>query len=91
MKLVWVTQAKYLHDYVVALTFNDETRCELDFTKVLDMRRKLFSPLLDKDIFRQFSLDGWTLTWKDGTIDIAPERLYEAAKCPTPTAMMTEG
>ncbi len=79
MNLVWVTEAKYVQDYIVDLVFNDGTVCRMDFAKVLDMRRELFAPLLDKDVFRQFSLDGWTLTWLNGTIDVAPEFLYEAA------------
>ncbi len=79
MDLVWVTEATYVQDYIVDLSFNDGTVCRMDFAKVLDMRRKLFAPLLDKDVFRQFSLDGWTLTWQNGTIDVAPEFLYEAA------------
>ncbi len=79
MDLVWVTEAKYVQDYIVDLSFNDGTVCRMDFSKVLDMSRKIFAPLLDKDVFRQFSLDGWTLTWLDGTIDVAPEFLYEAA------------
>jgi hypothetical protein len=28
-------------------------------------------------VFRNIALDGWTVTWQDGTIDIAPEYLYE--------------
>lgn len=65
--------------HIVDLTFNDGTVCRMDFAKVLDMRRKLFAPLVNLDVFRQFSLDGWTLTWQNGTIDVAPEFLYEAA------------
>lgn len=26
--------------------------------------------------FGDFSLDGWTVTWLNGRIDIAPEHLY---------------
>lgn len=29
------------------------------------------------DVFRNISLDGWTVTWLDGAINIAPEFLYE--------------
>jgi len=28
-------------------------------------------------VFDRFDLDGWTVYWLDGTIDIAPEHLYE--------------
>lgn len=37
----------------------------------------VFQPLRDMDVFRNISLDGWTVTWLDGAIDIAPEFLYE--------------
>jgi hypothetical protein len=36
--------------------------------------------LRDKDVFARFALDGWTVTWLDGTVDIAPEHLYELGK-----------
>ena len=41
------------------------------------VRAKLFAPLRDKAVFDRFDLDGWTVCWLDGTIDIAPEHLYE--------------
>ena len=36
-----------------------------------------FAPLRDKAVFERFDLDGWTVCWLDGTVDIAPEHLYE--------------
>ena len=33
--------------------------------------------LLEKDNFKNFDLDGWTVTWMGGAIDIAPEYLYQ--------------
>ncbi|MBR2770571.1 MAG: DUF2442 domain-containing protein [Bacteroidales bacterium] len=37
----------------------------------------IFDSLRDKAVFDRFDLDGWTVTWLNGTIDIAPEYLYE--------------
>lgn len=51
-------------------TFNAETR---DYSEILC----IFAPLRDKAMFDRFDLDGWTVCWLDGTIDIAPEHLYE--------------
>ena len=34
-------------------------------------------PLRNLAVFHNFTLDGWTVTWQDGAIDIAPEYLYE--------------
>ncbi|MBQ3843396.1 MAG: DUF2442 domain-containing protein [Bacteroidales bacterium] len=31
----------------------------------------------DKKLFNDFKLDGWTISWLNGAIDIAPEYLYE--------------
>ena len=39
--------------------------------------RYISKPLRDKAVFDRFDLDGWTVCWLDGTIDIAPEHLYE--------------
>ena len=35
------------------------------------------APLRNLAVFHNFTLDGWTVTWQDGSIDIAPEYLYE--------------
>ena len=37
----------------------------------------MYEPLQDTKAFKEIALDGWTVTWKDGTIDVAPEFLYE--------------
>ena len=39
--------------------------------------RSAFHVLQDKERFKQFALDGWTVSWMSGTLDIAPEYLYE--------------
>ena len=35
------------------------------------------APLRDRAVFDRFDLDGWTVCWLGGSIDIAPEHLYE--------------
>lgn len=37
----------------------------------------LFAKLEDQSVFKSFALDGWTLAWLDGRVDIAPEYHYE--------------
>lgn len=76
MDVIWVTQAQYLSGYRVCLTFNDGTRGRFDFADLI-ASEKMFARLNDVDVFRSFALDGWTLTWMDGRVDIAPEYLYE--------------
>lgn len=76
MNLVWVTSAKYLYDYVVDITFNNGEKRTVDMQSFLHQHKGLFGELLDKDKFKNFKLDGWTLSWLDGKLDIAPESLY---------------
>ena len=78
-ELKWVTAARIVGDYLLELTFNDGRVCTFDCEPLIS-RYKLFAPLRDKDVFARFDLDGWTVTWLDGTVDIAPEHLYELGK-----------
>ena len=74
MELVWITNAKYLGEYRLELTFSNGT------VKVFDAKdyiasRPLFAALKDQKTFSQFELDGWTVSWLNGKLDIAPEYL----------------
>lgn len=80
MKLIWITGARYLRDYCLALSFSDGTERIFD-AKDFIASHPLFSPLKDKQLFTEFKLDGWTVSWQNGRLDIAPEYLYE---CGTP-------
>ena len=75
-ELKWVTSAKSLNGYRLALTFNDGSQRVFDFEPLIE-QYPVFSSLRDKSIFDHFDLDGWTVTWMNGDIDIAPEYLYE--------------
>ena len=75
-KLKWVIAVCPLDDYRLHLTFNDGCQRIFDCLPLIE-KYKLFAPLLDKDVFNCVSLDGWTVCWLDGTVDIAPEHLYE--------------
>ena len=61
------------------LTFNDGCERIFDCLPLIE-RYKLFAPLRDKEVFNHFDLDGWTVCWLNGTIDIAPEHLYEMSE-----------
>lgn len=74
--LIWVTQAKSLTDYCLELTFNNGKRKVFDCKPLIE-RYPFFKPLKDARTFDAFSLDGWTVTWLNGKIDIAPEHLYQ--------------
>lgn len=77
MKLTWVTAASYVEGYKLALTFNDGSHKIFDFAPLLADKPALFGALSDLDFFKDFALDGWTVTWGNGKIDIAPEFLLE--------------
>jgi hypothetical protein len=68
-----VTAARYLGDHRLEVTFADGTQKTIDFSRWL--RGPVFEPLKDVGYFKQFILDGWTVSWPNGA-DIAPETLY---------------
>ena len=74
-----VKEAKYLHDYVIWLRFNDGAEGEIDLRDELD--GEMFGPLKDKNNFVLFRVDPEleTIVWKNGA-DFAPEFLYDNMK-----------
>ena len=75
MELLWMKKAEYLDGYKLSLVFNDGKRRIFDFSSLLDSDEKSYGPLKDMSVFKSFALDGWTVTWNEGRIDIAPEYL----------------
>ena len=71
--LVHVTEAKYLGEFRVLLTFNDGLQGEVNLAD--DLWGEVFEPLRDPAVFATFVVDR-TLTWLNGA-DFAPEFLYE--------------
>jgi hypothetical protein len=71
-----VKEAKYLHDFVIWLRFNDGAEGEIDLENELD--GEVFGPLKDPQLFRNFRVDPelQTVVWDNGA-DLAPEFLYE--------------
>lgn len=72
--LIHVTNAKYIRDYQVWLSFNDGAEGTIDLGA--ELYGEVFEPLKDKEFFRSFSLEGHTLSWSNGA-DFAPEFLRE--------------
>jgi hypothetical protein len=77
--ILHVKQAKYLHDYVIWLRFNDGAEGEVDLADELE--GEVFSPLKDISKFKSFKVDPvlGTIVWENGA-DLAPEFLYENMK-----------
>ena len=74
-----VTQARYLHDYVIWLQFNDGTEGEIDLEAELD--GEVFGALRDVERFKRFRVDSEveTIVWDNGA-DLAPEFLFQQIK-----------
>ena len=71
-----VAEARYLHDYVIWLRFNDGTEGEIDLEGELE--GDVFGVLKDLDQFKRFRVDSEieTIVWESGA-DLAPEFLQE--------------
>ena len=73
--LVYITEAKYLHDYKIELEFNDGKKGVVDLEN--ELYGTVFKPLKDKKVFSSVKLDKDldTIAWENGA-DLAPEFLY---------------
>jgi hypothetical protein len=71
-----IEEAKYLHDYVIWLRFNDGSEGEIDL--IGELEGEVFGPLRDLNEFKSFRVDPelGTIAWQDGA-DLAPAFLRE--------------
>jgi hypothetical protein len=77
MELIWITSAKHLNDYKLQLQFNTGEIKKVNLEGYLD--EPVFSLLKDKDYFKRFKLNPFTIEWENGA-DFAPEFLYRIGK-----------
>jgi hypothetical protein len=77
--ILHVKEAKYLHDYVLWLRFNDGAEGMVDLKG--ELYGEVFKPLLDIERFKSFKVDPdlETIVWDNGS-DLAPEFLYDKMK-----------
>jgi len=77
--ILHVKEAKYLHDYVIWLRFNDGAEGMVDLKE--ELYGEVFEPLRDMERFKSFKVDPdlETIAWENGA-DLAPEFLYEKMK-----------
>ncbi len=72
-----VLHADYISEYKLSVEFNDGVKKIVDFRPLLfDRDYPVFRPLKDINVFRNFEVTD-TLEWENGSIDIAPETIYE--------------
>jgi len=71
-----ITKAEYISDYTIKLIFDNGEKGIVDLKPtIFNDKRKIFEPLRNIDFFKNFTLDSWTLVWKN-QLDLAPEYLY---------------
>ncbi len=75
--IIVITKAQYVSGKILELRFRDGMKAEVDFSVWIE-KNPFFEPLKDKDYFKNFLLDGWTVSWPNGA-DIAPETLHKVA------------
>ena len=73
-----ITKAKYLHDYLIEVVFNDRTTRVIDledfFKNHTWVSARKFAPL---NRFKQFRVEDGTLCWGDNECEINPYYIYE--------------
>ena len=68
-----VIEAEYLKDYRIKVKFTNGLIKEIDCEKYID--GGIFEKIKDREVFKNFFIDGWTISWPNGA-DIAPDTLY---------------
>ncbi len=77
--ILHIKEAKYLHDYLIWLRFNDGAEGEVNLKD--ELYGEVFEPLMDLAMFKAFRVDPVleTIVWDNGA-DLAPEFLYDKMK-----------
>jgi len=70
-----VKSVRPLADYKLLVRFSTGEEKKIDLTPILD--EPVFKALKDINVFKSVYIDYGTVVWNNGTIDIAPEYLYE--------------
>lgn len=70
-----ITNARYLEDYKVEVSFNDGRKGIADLADAL--KGSMFEPLKNKSVFSRLAVDKEldTIVWSNGA-DLAPEYIY---------------
>jgi len=75
--LITVKYVRPLNDYKLLVRFSNGEEKKIDISDLLD--EQVFKPLQDINVFKTVYVDYGTVVWCDGTIDIAPEYLYNTS------------
>jgi hypothetical protein len=72
--IIKVQSVKTLPDYCLLLKFSTGEKRIFDAYGLLQY--PVYKPLINKEIFNNAYIEGGTVAWNNGDIDIAPETLY---------------
>ena len=75
MKFLHINKARHINDFEIWVSFNDGTEGSVDLKD--DLEGSIFEPLKDPNYFKEFKLEGHTLSWPNGA-DFAPEFIRSA-------------
>lgn len=78
-KVFSIVSVRNLGNYNLLILFSNHQERIVDCKKLLQF--EIFEELKDIEVFNSYKLDGTTLTWLDGKLDIAPEYLYDISNC----------
>ena len=81
-----VTQAKYLDNYKLLITFNNGVQKTVDLKN--ELNGSVYAPLKQLDYFKNFRIIYNTVEWENGA-DYAPEYLYEIGVNMSVTELLT--
>lgn len=76
-KTIKVSGVRPMDDYKLWLRFSTGEAKVFDFAPLLN--QEAFLPLVDLETFKGVYIDYGIPVWKEGSIDIAPQYLYEHA------------
>lgn len=77
-KVFSIVSVRNLGNYNLLILFSNHQERIVDCKKLLKF--EIFEELKDINVFNSYKLDGITLTWLDGKLDISPEYLYDISK-----------
>ena len=77
-KVFSIVSVRNLGNYNLLILFSNHQERIVDCKNLLKF--EIFKELKDIEVFNSYKLDGITLTWLDGKLDIAPEYLYDISK-----------
>jgi len=86
-EFIHVIDAQYIDEHRVWLRFNDGYEGEVNLQDQL--RGKVFEPLTNIEYFKQFKIEGHTLSWPNGA-DFSPEFLRDNLQNPSMIQVVSE-